>query len=171
VSSNWLRRTPLFVRVALPWWLVLLAYPPTRPYLLYQSPLLDRSPREPLVLTGPALLLAALSLLHTLVAAWIVVRVLSRYDARRALFGLLSWTVFVAWFAVASWCLVILVATNGLEAWKPGFLIAALFTFPWLAFSLLWKATWIFVPLALATVLLVRRHLPAPSAPPVAAPT
>ena len=162
---TWIRRLPIFVRIAALWWLVLAAYPPSRPFLLYDRPFDSRTAVEaPQPPASTVALRCLLSCLHCLGAGWIVTRALKRLDRRRSL-DFLSWTVLIAWFAVASWSALFVLVLIGLAGGTLTALISsglvALSLLPAFAFIFQVKATWIVIPLAAATVALVRRWVPA----------
>jgi hypothetical protein len=148
-------RIPLFARIALLWWMALFAYPPTRPLLFYSLRWRNPDPAPPH--------LVAMSIIHVLVASWLVVRVLTKRRAGQDFGSVGRWTLAIGWFALTTGsCL--LVAVRG--AWRP-----VLQGDPAAAASLLWHSlvafpffallavgvTWIIWALALATVLIVRR--------------
>jgi len=159
-----LRKLPLFVPIGLMWWAVLLGYDSSRPFILYTSMWTDLVGSEAFSGT-PVELRAGLSLVHALAAGWVVVRWLQSYrGAGTSLWGVAGWSILLSLFAVVTWWIV-LASTALLEPSIPiaerfGRLLVGmtfLIDVPWLAFTAYWKATWIIVPLAAATVLLVRQ--------------
>jgi hypothetical protein len=97
-----LRRIPTFLRLGLGWWLVLVAWPLSRPWTLYGMDGITVEHVSP----GRRVALIAWSLGHALLAGWVLVRVLRRWDRRPTPASSLLWTIWLAFFAIDSWWLV-----------------------------------------------------------------
>lgn len=166
---GFLRRMPLFARIWLMWWLLLAAYGPSRPLVGYQLFARGSGPLDLLGSFQPPSILWLVSIGHALIGSWIAVRVLLRFDrgGRRAA---ARWTVALIWFAIGTWFIVyhVIGAYVGRYPFEVHRLLDALYI-PLVALWALPAVTWIVVPLAIATVLMVRRskleaRLPAESA-------
>jgi hypothetical protein len=159
---------PLFVRIGLMWWVVLLAWPWSRPFMLYDMPrhaeswsLANYTPPDAVA----AVLLAALSLLHSVAAGWIVVRALGLFESPTSLGSALARGVGIAWFAVASWGFLVMEwqsLRGGMSIAQhvvafPQAIFVSLVVLPVFAFIGHWQATSLLVLLGLVTVLLVKR--------------
>ncbi|HEX5012148.1 MAG TPA: hypothetical protein VFY71_17310 [Planctomycetota bacterium] len=162
-----LRKTPLFLRIGLMWWVVLLAWEPSRRFILFEFTL-DGLVGSTGLAGSPRVLRAGISLAEALASGWVVVRWMrSSGGAGKSTWGLLGWSVLLSLFAVVTWWIV-LASTALLELGEPlgerlGRVLFGLWQVvyvPWLAFTHYWGATWIVVPLAVATVLIVRTAEP-----------
>jgi len=164
-----LRKVPLFVRIGLMWWVVLLAYSLSRPFVLYAFPFVGFVGSESFS-TSPIQLRGCVSLVHALVAGWVVVRWLQSYrGAGASMWGLAGWSILIAVFAVVAWWIVYV----SMSMFEPGSTLVerlgrVAFGLIWLpyavylAFRMYWLATWVLMPLAVATVLLVRQDQASP---------
>ncbi|HEX5012149.1 MAG TPA: hypothetical protein VFY71_17315 [Planctomycetota bacterium] len=158
------------MRIGLMWWVVLLAYPLSRPFLLYANPFMGEgfpdsgyTPPAGLAAIG----LGGLSLLHAIAAGWVVARALEVFEPASGFGKTVTRGVFVAWFAVSSWIFLVMASlclrSGGTllqrlgEVAQAGF--ASILALPLFAFTLFWKATCPLIPLGIATVLIVRRDL------------
>jgi hypothetical protein len=149
------RKTPLFVRIGLMWWVVLLAWPPTRRYVVPALPAPGLDP-------AGHVMGALASLAFSLSASWIVVRLLRVPTGLSLLWELPVSTIFVAWFAVASWSFVLLSLSFGVSF---DMLRRATLVVPMLVVSTLPEVTWLVLALAVATVWLVHRSEQRPGGP------
>jgi hypothetical protein len=158
------RHLPLFVTISVMWSAVLLTCGPSRTVVLSLDPRM-----KPFALDdAPLALRAALTVLDALASAWIVVRILVWRRTWRSPGQVVGWTFILAWFAVVSWSVVMLLAKWLIHADSvmdiPLALLSAVFislaAVPSMAFLAFPQATWILLPLALATVILVRKFEP-----------
>jgi hypothetical protein len=96
-----IRRLPLFVLLGLGWWLVMVVYPPSRPFTLYGlSPATGAhgSFDERFSLIG-------WSIGHALVMAWILTKALRRWDRKPTILDCCGWALLLGVLAMQSWWL------------------------------------------------------------------
>jgi hypothetical protein len=155
-----LRKLPLFVRIGLMWWTVLLAWPPSRAVLLIPRP-------APGLDAAGHVMAALLSLAHALVAAWIVVTLLRLRTHRALLLDLPALALLIAWFALSSWAIHLPLSEESGMSWL---YFAAVFV-PVAAVSDFHSVALVVVLLAVVTVVWVQRSARPPDASSVAPPT
>jgi hypothetical protein len=159
VTASWrmmfpvieLRKIPLFACIGLMWWLVLLAWPPSRPFVLIARPAPGLDP-------GGHVVGALGTLAHALAAAWIGVHLLRLRAGRPLSWDLPICTILLVWLAITSWSMIQLFAGEvALDVFFRSLLLV-----PVMALMLFPQVTWVLVLLAIVTVWLVHRASPMP---------
>jgi hypothetical protein len=159
------RSLPLAVSVGLAWWLVLAAYPPSRPLVIYEHPGLERVRAGAAHEMAPTVVAAGLFALHAVLLAWFGL-ILLRRAIPHGVIVTTATMLLALWLAATTWIIAAKLAGSirggyGMD-WEV--LPIALLAAP-MAFSFYWRATWILFPLAAVTlVVLHRMALRGPSA-------
>ena len=169
------RGVPLFMRIGLMWWVVLLAWPWSRPFVLFQDPIRSFFQVYAPGFEMPWVGAVALSLLHAIAAGWVIVRCLRLLEVRNTFDNAMTSGFLIAWFAISSWWTVMIAIAATAGALQTGDVLRRLamvgtsavsslaipllvtLSFP-MAVCLLW-------PLGIATAWLVRRAERAPDDP------
>jgi hypothetical protein len=153
------RRTLAAVLMSLAWWLVLVAYRPSRPWAMFEAEHTLFGDHRALATS----LRVAYSLAYVLGAGALAVLAIRRWHLTNSLPDLINGTVFLSWFSVASWCWasLLLVLLSGrvraedlaLRAFTG---VSTSLIAPVFAHFAYWEATWPLLALSALTMLLLR---------------